>query len=62
MRLQAVASYHLFLNLHLQQEAVTQYQTFLSQNKVVSASANKDAEMVKRVGTRIAACNHKILY
>lgn len=39
----------------LQQEAVTQYQTFLSQNKVVSASANKDAEMVKRVGSRIAA-------
>jgi predicted Zn-dependent protease len=39
----------------LQQEAVTQYQTFLSQNKVVSASANRDAEMVKRVGSRIAA-------
>lgn len=38
----------------LQQEAVSQYQTFLSQNKVVSSSANKDAEMVKRVGTRIA--------
>ena len=39
----------------LQQEAVTQYQTFLSQNKVVRASTNKDAEMVKRVGSRIAA-------
>src|SRR6185437_5718401 len=38
----------------LQQEAVSQYQSFLSQNKVVSSSANKDAEMVKRVGTRIA--------
>ncbi len=38
----------------LQQEAVTQYQSFLSQNKVVSTSANKDAEMVKRVGSRIA--------
>lgn len=38
----------------LQQEAVNQYQSFLSQNKVVSSSANKDAEMVKRVGTRIA--------
>ena len=38
----------------LQQEAVSQYQTFLSQNKVVSASANRDAEMVKRVGSRIA--------
>ena|SRR5690606_27515860 len=38
----------------LQQEAITQYRTFLSQNKVVSSTANKDAEMVKRVGTRIA--------
>jgi predicted Zn-dependent protease len=38
----------------LQQEAVSQYQSFLSQNKVVSSSTNKDAEMVKRVGTRIA--------
>lgn len=38
----------------LQQEAVTQYRSFLSENKVVSATANKDAEMVKRVGTRIA--------
>jgi predicted Zn-dependent protease len=39
----------------LQQEAVTQYKSFLSENKVVSSTANKDAEMVKRVGTRIAA-------
>ncbi len=39
----------------LQQEAVSQYQTFLSQNKVVSSSNNRDAEMVKRVGSRIAA-------
>ncbi len=38
----------------LQQEAVSQYQSFLSQNRVVSNSSNKDAEMVKRVGTRIA--------
>ena len=38
----------------LQQMAVTEYQTFLSQNKVVSSSANKDAEMVNRVGNRIA--------
>lgn len=38
----------------LQQEAVSQYRSFLSQNKVVTSSANKDAEMVKRVGTRIA--------
>lgn len=39
----------------LQQMAVSEYRTFLSQNKVVSSASNKDAEMVKRVGTRIAA-------
>lgn len=39
----------------LQQEAVTQYQSFLSSNKVVSSTSSKDAEMVKRVGSRIAA-------
>ena len=39
----------------LQQEAVTQYQSFLSQNKVVSTNVSKDAEMVRRVGSRIAA-------
>jgi predicted Zn-dependent protease len=38
----------------LQQEAVSQYRSFLSQNKVVNSSTNRDAEMVKRVGTRIA--------
>jgi len=38
----------------LQEMAVTQYKSFLSQNKVVSSSANKDAEMVRRVGSRIA--------
>ncbi len=39
----------------LQQEAVSQYQSFLSEHKVVSTVASKDAEMVKRVGGRIAA-------
>ena len=39
----------------LQQEAVTQYKSFLTSNKVVSNTNNKDAEMVKRVGSRIAA-------
>jgi len=39
----------------LQQQAVTQYASFLSQNHVVSGAASKDAEMVKRVGSRIAA-------
>lgn len=38
----------------LQQEAVSQYRSFLSENKVVSPSNNKDAEMVRRVGQRIA--------
>ena len=38
----------------LQQEAVTQYRSFLSQNKVVTESGNRDAAMVNRVGTRIA--------
>jgi len=38
----------------LQQEAVTKYQSFLSKNKVVSNSSNKDAEMVKRVGSSIS--------
>jgi len=38
----------------LQQQALTEYQSFLSQNKVLSTNTNKDAEMVKRVGTRIS--------
>lgn len=38
----------------LQETAKAQYQSFLSGNKVVSASNNKDAEMVRRVGSRIA--------
>ena len=38
----------------LQADAVTQYRTFLSESKVVSSSNNRDAEMVKRVGSRIA--------
>jgi len=38
----------------LQQEALTQYKGFLDTSKVVSSST-KDAEMVKRVGSRIAA-------
>lgn len=44
----------LFPEETLQQQALTEYQSFLSQNKVLSTSVNKDAEMVKRVGTRIA--------
>jgi len=37
----------------LQSMATTEYQSFLSKNKVVAASSNRDAEMVKRVGNRI---------
>ncbi|RYY62486.1 MAG: M48 family peptidase [Chitinophagaceae bacterium] len=37
----------------LQSMAVTQYQQFLTENKVVSASGSRDAEMVTRVGQRI---------
>lgn len=44
----------LFPEETLQQQALTEYQSFLSQNKVLSTNTNKDAEMVRRVGTRIA--------
>lgn len=44
----------LFSEATLQQEALTQYRSFLGDSKVVSTTANKDAEMVKRVGGRIA--------
>jgi predicted Zn-dependent protease len=37
----------------LRQMATTEYQQFLSQNRVVSTSASKDAEMVRRVGQRL---------
>jgi predicted Zn-dependent protease len=43
----------------LQEMAVSEYRSFLSQNKVLSTSSNKDAEMVRRVGTRIAAAIHQ---
>ncbi|RXK86496.1 M48 family metallopeptidase [Filimonas effusa] len=38
----------------LQTAALTEYKQFLSENKVVSSAASKDADMVKRVGNRIA--------
>ena len=44
----------LFPESALQQQALSEYQSFLSQNKVVSSGTNRDAEMVKRVGTRIS--------
>lgn len=39
----------------LQSMAKTEYQSFLSQNKVVATTVSKDAEMVNRVGKRIAS-------
>ena len=44
----------LFPESALQQQALTEYQSFLTQNKVVSGGSGRDAEMVKRVGTRIS--------
>jgi predicted Zn-dependent protease len=38
----------------LQAEALTEYRTFLSTAKVVNTASSRDAEMVKRVGSRIA--------
>src|SRR5699024_9285735 len=45
----------------MNQMAVTQYRSFLSDNKVVSSSGNKNAEMVQRVGHRIASAVTKFL-
>jgi predicted Zn-dependent protease len=39
--------------------ATSEYQQFLSQNKVISPSANKDAEMVRRVGQRLVSAINK---
>jgi predicted Zn-dependent protease len=44
----------LFPEATLQQQALTEYRSFLNQNKVLSENTNKDAEMVRRVGSRIA--------
>ena len=39
----------------LQSMATQQYQQFLSQNRVVRASQDRDAEMINRVGNRVAS-------
>ena len=44
----------LFGEATLQQQALSEYQSFLSQSKVVNSGSNKDAEMVRRVGLRIS--------
>src|SRR5438128_7892966 len=45
---------HLVSEQELQAMATQQYQQFLSENRVVAPSADRDAEMVRRVGQRIA--------
>ncbi|NIG57337.1 M48 family metallopeptidase [Chitinophaga sp. Cy-1792] len=45
----------LFPESTMESMALTEYQTFLTSNKVVSQTTSKDADMVKRVGQRIAA-------
>lgn len=45
----------------MDQMAVSQYRSFLSSNQVVSSTSNKNAQMVKRVGSRIAAAVTKYL-
>ena len=39
----------------LQSMAAQEYQTFLSQNRVVSPNGSRDAEMVRRVGNRLVS-------
>lgn len=46
---------HLIPESQLQQMANQQYRSFLSQNKVVSSSSDRDAEMVRRVGQRLTS-------
>jgi predicted Zn-dependent protease len=49
----------LYNESELQSMADQQYRQFLSENKVVSPSGSKDAEMVRRVGTRLTAAINK---
>jgi predicted Zn-dependent protease len=44
---------HLLPESELQSMATQQYRSFLSENRVVSASRDRDAEMVRRVGQRL---------
>jgi predicted Zn-dependent protease len=47
------SQFKLFPESELQNMAATQYQQFLSGNRVVGGPNNRDAEMVRRVGQRI---------
>jgi predicted Zn-dependent protease len=44
----------LFSENVLQQQALSEYRSFLSQSKVLSENVNKDADMVRRVGLRVS--------
>src|SRR5690349_24199515 len=46
--------YKLLPESEVQSMAATEYQNFLSTNRVISVSSNRDAEMVRRVGQRIS--------
>lgn len=45
----------LFSESEIQSMASQEYQSFLTKNKVVATTVSKDAEMVRRIGSRIAA-------
>jgi predicted Zn-dependent protease len=45
---------HLVNEQELQSMATQEYRQFLSENRVISPSADRDAEMVRRVGQRVA--------
>lgn len=47
------SQFTLLSEAEVQSMATQQYQQFLSENKVVPANGNRDAEMVKRVGQRV---------
>jgi len=47
--------FKLFSDTEVQTMAASEYKQFLTANKVVSAAASKDAEMVRRVGGRLTA-------
>jgi len=49
------SQFTLFSESDLQTMSTQQYQQFLSSNKVVAPSANRDVDMVRRVGQRITA-------
>lgn len=49
------SQFKLMSEAEIQTMAKQQYQQFLSENRVVSSGVSKDAEMVRRVGSRIAS-------